>query len=94
MAWNGIRVLTLTVALAGPVVAGPPADRPNVLFVSFDDLSDWTQLLDPSSPIEMPSLQRLARRGVTFQRAYCAVPECNPSRTALFSGRRPTTTGV
>ncbi len=94
MTWKVLLVPTLAAALAGPVIAGPSADRPNVLFISFDDLNDWTQLLDPSSPIAMPNLQRLARRGVTFRRAYCAVPECNPSRTALLSGRRPTTTGV
>jgi arylsulfatase A-like enzyme len=67
---------------------------PNVLFISFDDLSDWIQPLDPSSPIAMPQLDRLAQRGVMFRRAYCTAPECNPSRTSLLSGYRPTTTGV
>lgn len=67
---------------------------PNVLFISFDDLGDWIQPLDSDSPIAMPNLRRLARRGMLFSRAYCAAPECNPSRTALLSGMRPTTTGV
>lgn len=93
------RLFAAALAAAGavPVAVGAPAGAPrppNVLFVAFDDLSDWTQLLDPTSPIAVPNLQRLARRGVTFRRAYCAVPQCNPSRTALLSGRRPTTTGV
>ncbi|HZO86284.1 MAG TPA: sulfatase, partial [Verrucomicrobiae bacterium] len=35
-----------------------------------------------------------ARKGVTFTHAYCAAPVCNPSRTALMSGMRPSTTGV
>ncbi len=74
--------------------ASTTSQRPNVLFVGFDDLSDWIQLLDLASPIPMPNLDRLAQRGVTFRRAYCAAPECNPSRTALLSGRLPTTTGV
>ncbi|MEQ1748279.1 MAG: sulfatase [Prosthecobacter sp.] len=68
--------------------------HPNVVIILFDDLSDWISLLDPSSPIAMPQLERLARRGVSFQRAYCAAPQCNPSRTALITGFRPTTTGV
>ncbi|MEZ6091656.1 MAG: sulfatase, partial [Pirellulaceae bacterium] len=40
-----------------------------------------------------PNIDRLARRGVTFQHAYCAVPACEPSRAALMGGRRPWTTG-
>jgi predicted AlkP superfamily pyrophosphatase or phosphodiesterase len=47
---------------------------PNVLFISFDDLSDWIQPLDRSSPIAMPQLDRLAQRGVMFRRAYCTAP--------------------
>ncbi len=77
-----------------PAATTPVDPRPNVLFIAFDDLNDWIRPLDPASPIRMPNLERLARRGVLFRRAYCAAPECNPSRTALLSGLRPTTTGV
>ncbi|MDO8544944.1 MAG: sulfatase [Opitutaceae bacterium] len=65
-----------------------------MLFVAIDDLSDWIPPLDQGSPIAMPNLSRLAQRGTLFRRAYCAAPQCNPSRTALLSGLRPTTTGV
>ena len=94
---RGLSALLLlaTPALAAPAPAATPgATRPNVLFIAFDDLSDWIQPMDPTSPIAMPNLARLARQGVLFRRAYCAAPECNPSRTALLSGRRPTTSGV
>ena len=36
----------------------------------------------------------MAASGVSFTRAYCAAPACNPSRAALMSGRRPSTTGI
>lgn len=90
--------LASVLAATVPVAADAPGDRasqrPNVLFIAFDDLSDWIQPLDPTSPIAMPNLARLAARGTIFARAYCAAPECNPSRAALLSGRRPTTSGV
>lgn len=83
---------------AAAICCGAPAEpvqrTPNVLFVAFDDLNDWIKPLDPDAPIAMPNMERLAQRGVLFRRAYCATPECNPSRTAVLSGLRPTTSGV
>jgi len=66
----------------------------DVLFMVVDDLNDWISLLDASSPIKTPNLERLASRGVLFTHAYCASPACNPSRSATLTGLRPTTTGV
>lgn len=68
--------------------------RPDVLFLMADDMSDWIQVLDRSAPIVTPNLDRLARRGVVFTRACNASPACNPSRTALLTGRAPSSTGV
>lgn len=68
--------------------------RQNVLFIVVDDLNDWISLLDPESPIKTPNLERLAKRGMLFTKAYCASPACNPSRAAALTGLRPTSTGV
>jgi arylsulfatase A-like enzyme len=84
----------LAIILLVFATAATAAPRRNVLFIAFDDLGDWIQLLDPESPIRMPNLDRLAQRGVVFRRAFCAAPECNPSRTAVLSGLAPTTSGV
>lgn len=70
----------------------PPPGKPNILFISFDDLNDWA--LAPDSPLALPHLEGLARQGAFFERAYAASPACNPSRAALLIGKRPTTTGV
>ncbi|HVK10538.1 MAG TPA: sulfatase, partial [Gemmataceae bacterium] len=72
----------------------PAAGKPNVLFIAVDDLNHWVTHLGRNKQAKTPNIDRLARMGVTFTRAYCAAPVCNPSRAALMSGRRPGTTGV
>lgn len=67
---------------------------PNVLFIAIDDMNDWTTLFDPANPIRTPNLERLAARGTFFARAYCNSPACNPSRTSVLTGVRPSTSGV
>jgi len=68
--------------------------KPNVLFIAIDDMNDWTTLFNRNNPIKTPNLERLAKRGVFFTHAYCAVPACNPSRTAIMTGLSPVTSGM
>ena len=70
------------------------AGKPNVLFIAIDDLNHWVGHLGRNEQALTPNIDRLAKRGVSFSRAYCAAPACNPSRAALMSGMRPSTTGV
>jgi arylsulfatase A-like enzyme len=85
--------------LAGRLDAGvSPATsgghRMNVLFIAADDLNHWVGHLGRNPQTKTPNIDRLARMGVTFTRANCAAPVCNPSRAALMSGLRPSTTGI
>lgn len=68
--------------------------KPNVLFISVDDLNDWTGALKGHPQAKTPHLDRLAASGVLFENAHCAAPACNPSRAALMTGVRPSTSGV
>ena len=71
-----------------------PARKMDILFIAIDDMNDWTTVFDKNNPIQTPNLERLAARGAFFENAYCASPGCNPSRTAIITGLRPTTSGV
>ncbi len=74
-------------------VAAEASRRLNVLFIAVDDLNHWVGHLGRHPQTRTPNLDRLAAEGVSFTRAYCAAPACNPSRAALLSGRRPSSTG-
>jgi arylsulfatase A-like enzyme len=87
------RCLPLTVCLVLSSVA-TAAERPNVLFIAVDDLNHWVGHLHRNEQTRTPHIDRLAKMGVTFTKANCAAPVCNPSRCALMSGLRPSTSGV
>src|SRR3954465_14062841 len=71
--------------------AKPP---PNVLVIILDDENGFAGRTDLAPQPVTPNLDRLAKRGVTFANAQCPAPVCNPSRTAILSGLRPSTTGI
>jgi arylsulfatase A-like enzyme len=91
------RLASLGVLLAGACASpthAAAAPKPNVLFIAVDDLRDWIGYFGHNPQSKSPNYDRLARMGTSFTRAYCASPVCNPSRTALMSGMRASTTAV
>ncbi len=87
-----VSVLAILCALAGDTPAAQ-ASRPNVLFIAIDDLNHWVGHLGVHAQTKTPNIDRLAGMGVSFAKAYCTAPACNPSRASLMSGRRPSSTG-
>ena len=65
----------------------------NVLFIPIDDMNHWVGHLGVHPQTQTPNIDRLASQGVAFAKSYCAAPACNPSRIALMSGLRPSTSG-
>lgn len=70
------------------------SEKPNVLFIACDDMNDWVGFLNGHPDALTPNMDRLAKRGIVFDRAYCASPICGPSRAAVLTGMKPETTGV
>jgi len=89
-----LAALVLTAALPATAAAPAAPRRPNVLFIAIDDQNDWLGHLGGHPLAKTPHLDRLAARGTSMLNAHCNAPLCNPSRTSLMLGLRPTTTGI
>jgi len=70
-----------------------PVNRPNVLFIISDDLNDAIEGMNAYPQAKTPNIKKLAERGVMFTNAHSNAPLCSPSRTSLWTGLYPTTSG-
>ena len=67
------------------------ASQPNIVFFAVDDMNDWITPMGYNQAVT-PNMDRLAKKGVTFQNAHTAGSFCAPSRSAIFTGRHASTT--
>ena len=91
-----LLVLTFSTAQAFPEdsVPVPEGERPNVLFISVDDLNDWVGCMGGHPQSRTPNIDRLANSGCLFTNAHCPAPACNPSRSAIMTGVSPHVSGI
>lgn len=82
---------TLVLPLSSAHAQG--AKQKNVLFIVSDDLNNRLGCYGDRL-VQTPNLDKLAARGTTFEKAYCAFPLCGPSRNSFLTGLYPNSTGI
>jgi arylsulfatase A-like enzyme len=86
-------LLLILAAFTVAAYADEPSKRLNVLFIAVDDLRPELGCYG-NTIIKSPNIDRLAKRGLQMNRAYCQQAVCSPSRASLLTGTRPDTTKV
>jgi uncharacterized sulfatase len=70
-----------------------PSNRPNILLITSDQ--HHTNAVGYNNPeVKTPNLDRLAREGTVFDRAYCPNPTCTPTRASIITGTYPSQHGA
>lgn len=85
-------ILAFTMVMPGS--AAGEKDRPNIMMIIIDDLNDWVGVMNSHPNADTPNIDKLAQRGTLFTNAHAAAPLCGPTRAALLSGLKPSTTGI
>ena len=87
--------ISLFAMLFGTATTNAAESKPNVVFILSDDLG-WsdTTLFGATKLYRTPNIERLAKRGMTFTRAYSSSPLCSPTRASVLTGLSPSRHGI
>lgn len=89
-----VFVILACVSMAVPARAADGPKRPNVVLIIADDMA-WDDCGAYGNPrVRTPNIDRLAREGMRFDRAFVTASSCSPSRSSIITGRYPHSTGA
>jgi len=82
---HAVLLLGVLVSTTATTAAEPIARRPNILWLSVEDMSPWIGPYGDTT-VPTPNLDRLAREGVVYDNAFATSPVCAPARSSLITG--------
>ena len=96
MALSNIALVVAVLATTSLLSGGDaqPEKKKNVLFFAVDDLRPELGTYGYGKIVKSPHIDSLAAKSLQFDRAYCQVAVCSPSRASILTGRRPDTNHV
>ncbi|MHC4884554.1 MAG: sulfatase family protein [Planctomycetota bacterium] len=68
--------------------------QPNFLVICLDQISAYSLACNGNAVVKTPNMDRLAREGTNFTRAYCSNPVCMPNRASFITGLTPRQHGL
>lgn len=84
----------LFVICAGAAICAQAVDKPNILWLTFEDTSAYEFGCYGNPDVSTPNVDTLARNGIQFMQAYSTAPHCSPARSTLITGCYATTYGM
>ena len=98
---KSLMLLSLALFIACNLLADPPVENPNIIYILVDDLGYGDLNLDLDGTevfrnpfITTPNLAALAAESLVFTDHYASSPVCSPSRAGLLTGRTPTRANI
>lgn len=86
-------ILTLAALMRRNVVGEEGFQKTNFILIMYDDLRNELSTYGRTHMIT-PNFDRLAAKSLVFDKAYCQIAVCNPSRDSMLTGLRPDTVGT
>jgi N-sulfoglucosamine sulfohydrolase len=93
MKGKGIGLLFILLTSYHFLVGQSAADRPNILWISVEDISPLLEAYGDKS-IKTPNIDRLAKEGITYSNAFATAGVCAPSRSSIITGMYPVSIGT
>lgn len=84
---------SMSVLFLLPGLKSEAKEKPNVLFISVDDLNDWVEPLEGHPQALTPNFDKLSNQGINFTNAHCSAAVSTASRNSLLSGIHPSSSG-
>jgi len=91
-----IFFLCLVIPGKAQLSSNAKSKKPNVLFISIDDLNDWINTFSwkGRQGMKTPNFDRLAKMSMSFSNCQVPSPACAPSRAAIMTGVHPVVSGI